>query len=822
MNAKISAETSRVVAYFPSDAIHARRFPVSEIHADQLTHLIYAFANVTAAGECASVSAQDDKVNFPQLVQLKKQHPKLLTLISIGGASHSGNFSHAAATKAARHKLALSCVQFMKKNGFDGIDIDWEFPGAKDKTHFTALLAEIRHLLDGHGSADSPSFLLTISAPAGPINYANIDLDQVHQYLDWINLMAYDFYVPSSKVTDFDAPLYPPSDDPAPAATRLTHNVDAAVKAYLEAAVTADKLVLGVHFIGTGWQGVPNVHNGLYQPNTGPGKGTYDAGRYDYKDLAANYIPTCTRYWHSDAQVPWLYNPATGIMITYDDPESLTQKVNYVVRNQLGGVAIWQITADDAQNTLLTTISALILPGPTSVNLSGADLSATVLENLGTDSPAQAFISDTLNTDLKSMLVSAATQAGQTVLVSLLQALPTVDIASVQDLTLQAFVTKHVTLPTDTTAKAAAKAAIVKITTTTTVADLLGLNTTLQASPLFAAEVKKAGLATLLATSPALSANAQLISTFISSYVASKGSISDFWKGLSQNATLKAVVPELQLTMQLGTLTLDNPPMVAAIRASYPNISSPRDLAALSVAQWQNLITANQIAVPGSITGATPQEKITHYATSMSQTLTKAFPSVGFLQDLVTALKPSSAPLDVAVARFIGNASGFDILNTNLNSYVAQNSQAAFNGIDPNLQPAVTSQIAMWQRLARVSSDHPTASKLMATGYASAYDIAVTPRASFMQKIAGKLGSDATAGKVHAQAQQIAGTAMGLYSNVPPGSLGPAGSGDRRHPERNAHVSQYYRAQPQYTNAQLANALRFAELLRMHRLPVGL
>jgi chitinase len=261
-----------LVGYYPADAGSTRKYPVSSIPAGQLTHLIYAFANVTTGGECASVSAQDDKVNFPQLVQLKQQHPKLLTLISIGGASHSANFSHAAATKVARHKLAQSCVHFMKKNGFDGIDIDWEFPGAHDKAHFTALLAEIRHLLDAQGSEESPPYLLTISAPAGPKNYANIDLGQVHQYLDWINLMAYDFYVPSSKITDFDAPLEPPSDDPAPAATRLTHNVDAAVTAYLEAQVPADKLVVGVHFVGTGWQGVPNVNRGLYQPNTGPGK----------------------------------------------------------------------------------------------------------------------------------------------------------------------------------------------------------------------------------------------------------------------------------------------------------------------------------------------------------------------------------------------------------------------------------------------------------------------------------------------------------------------------------------------------------------------
>ena len=448
---------------------------------------------------------------------------------------------------------------------------------------------------------------------------------------------------------------------------------------------------------------------------------------------------------------------------------------------------------------------------------SGLVFGLTGLENLETDSPARTFVSDTLNSDLKSMLVSAATNAGQTVLVSLLQALPTVDIASVKDVTLQAFVSKEVTLPTDATAKAAAEAAIAKISTTTTVGDLLGLNTTLQASPLFAGEVKKVGLATLLATSPALTSNPQLISTFVSTYVAFKGPISDFWQSLSQNATLKAVVPELQLTLQLGTLTLDNPPLVSALRASYPNISSPRDLATLSVSDWQNLITSNQITVPSSITGSTPQEKITNYATSMTQSLASAFPSVGFLGKLVGVLKQSKAPVDLGAATFLSNAKGFDILNTNLNSYIAQNGQTAFSGIDPTLQTAVTSRLAMWQRLSRVSSDLPTASALVTAGFQSAYDIACTPRSSFIQRVAGTLGSTAAAADVHVRAQQIAGTALGLFSNirqaltfVPVRAIGDL-QGSLQLFLNNC-----------FAHPQLANLVQFAELLRVYRLPVGL
>ena len=82
-----STKTKRLVGYFPSWAIHAQNYHVADIPADQLTHVIYAFADVSTKGVCASVNAQDDQVNFPQLLQLKKQHPEVMALISVGGAS---------------------------------------------------------------------------------------------------------------------------------------------------------------------------------------------------------------------------------------------------------------------------------------------------------------------------------------------------------------------------------------------------------------------------------------------------------------------------------------------------------------------------------------------------------------------------------------------------------------------------------------------------------------------------------------------------------------------------------------------------------------
>ena len=363
---KLSAQQASygLIAYFPSWAIHAMKYNVSDIPADKLTCVIYAFAGVSADNECVSVKPADDNVNFPQLIQLKQQYPSLRTLISVGGASRSRNFPNAAVSDAARQHFAQSCVQFMKQNGFDGIDIDWEYPTAGQKEDFTALLAELRRQLDAQGAADGRSYLLTIAAPAGPHNYANLELNLIPSLLDWINLMTYDFTVASSSMTDFVAPLN--AYDPA-IAKHAAANVDAAVQAYLSAGVPNTKLVLGTRFVGTGWQGVGDAGSGLYQQNDGPAPGTWDApgaapsGSFGYQDLEQNYLGSYTRFWHDQAQVPWLYSPSAGVFISYEDSQSLQLKASYVVDNQLGGAMIWNLAADDDQQSLVNAMATVLL-----------------------------------------------------------------------------------------------------------------------------------------------------------------------------------------------------------------------------------------------------------------------------------------------------------------------------------------------------------------------------------------------------------------------------------------------------------------------------
>jgi chitinase len=383
-----AAAPKRIVGYFTEWSIYGRKYSVADVPAAKLTHLNYAFARVTPAGECvlADKHAAIDKFypgdkwdagflrgNFHQLQKLKKKHPHLKTLISVGGWTLSGPFSDVALTEKSRNKFAKSCLAFMSKYGFDGVDIDWEYPVGgglesnktrpQDRQNYTLLLGALRKALDARGKADKKHYLLTIAAPASPKIMANLQIKGIARHVDWVNLMAYDFHGGWSPVTNFNAALYPAKGDPnKDEAVRKHFNADSAVRGYLKAGMPAEKIVLGVPFYGRGWGGVKDVNNGLYQNRAAAlPRGTWEPGVWSYKDLAANYAgKKYRRFWHKEARVPWLYDARAGIMITYDDPQSLRTKAADVQKRKLGGVMCWELSDDDARSSLLGALHAVL------------------------------------------------------------------------------------------------------------------------------------------------------------------------------------------------------------------------------------------------------------------------------------------------------------------------------------------------------------------------------------------------------------------------------------------------------------------------------
>ena len=348
-----SPSAYKIVGYLAGWNVDGKRnYRIADIPADKVTHLNYAFADVSPDGLCVTDDPRGDSANFAELQKLKQRYPQLKTLISLGGADGSKYFPVAAKAADSRKQFVASCVRFMQDNGFDGIDIDWEFPSnADEKQNYTAMLSEFRAQLGAKN-------LLTIAAPAGPEDYTGVAWSAIARDLDWINLMTYDFAGSWSSMTNFDAPLYASSTESSKGKNAKTYNDNSTVLAYIAAGVPANKILLGVPFYGRGWKGVADTNHGLYQKFDGVPNGTAGDGAFDYRDIQQNYLSTYTRYWSDEAQVPWLYNPSTQIMISYDDPESIGIKADYAHAKKLGGVMIWEISTDDDQHSLLNAIVA--------------------------------------------------------------------------------------------------------------------------------------------------------------------------------------------------------------------------------------------------------------------------------------------------------------------------------------------------------------------------------------------------------------------------------------------------------------------------------
>jgi len=295
------------------------------------------------------------KGSFHQMQLLKQRRPGLKTLIAIGGWTWSENFSAVVATDAGRKKLAGSCAAFAKKYGFDGVDVDWEYPVSgglvagkpEDKPNYTLFLSELRKSLDASGGG-----LLTIAGPCAPKVIANLELDKISPLVDWINVMAYDLHGQWEKTTNFNAALY--------SRPGVTISVDSGVKTYLVGKVPADKLVIGIPLYGRGYASVSSgtKNDGLDQPFMGMPKGSWEDGVFDYKDLRSTHVSKMTRRWDDVAKVPWLFDATSKVFISYEDKESVALKGQYIYDHGLGGGMFWELSGEDTRGEMLETLRA--------------------------------------------------------------------------------------------------------------------------------------------------------------------------------------------------------------------------------------------------------------------------------------------------------------------------------------------------------------------------------------------------------------------------------------------------------------------------------
>ena len=369
--------------------------------AGKLSHLHYAFGGISSAGECQftaddalhdyqklydasrsldGVADQPDQPLAGTFNQIKKFKAKygLRTSISIGGGSRSRYFSDAALTPDSRKRFVQSCIDLYLKGNlpqfsskpqggtgsgagvFDGIDLDWEYPGSsgnntihrpQDKQNFTLLLAEFRRQLDLHGRQTGKYYLLTAALAGSSYRIdRGYEVPAIFNYLDWAVVMTYDLHGAweTPLKTNHQSALYLNPADPATPA----RSSDLYLRNFVNSGVNPTRLLLGVPFYSRGWTGVTNAGNGLFQNATA---GTTPVAN-DYRNVKNLQNNGYTRYWDGTAKAAWLFNGST--FWTFDDPQAMTEKTTYVKLRGLGGIGISAMDGDDDQGALMTTIAS--------------------------------------------------------------------------------------------------------------------------------------------------------------------------------------------------------------------------------------------------------------------------------------------------------------------------------------------------------------------------------------------------------------------------------------------------------------------------------
>ncbi|XP_043513826.1 mucin-5AC-like isoform X1 [Frieseomelitta varia] len=390
----------KIVCYYTNWSIYrpgTAKFSPQNINPYLCTHLIYAFGGFTKDNALKPFDKYQDieKGGYAKFTGLKTYNKNLKTLLAVGGWNEgSSRFSPMVADPGRRREFVKNAVKFLRKNHFDGLDLDWEYPAfrdggkPRDKDNYASLVQELREEFEREASKTGrPRLLLTMAMPAG-VEYIDkgYDVPRLNEHLDFINLLSYDYHSSYEPAVDHHSPLYPlEEDNEYNYDAELT--IDYTVKYLSKKGAAPEKIVLGIPTYGRSYTLFNEDATDLGSPADGPGvegEATREKGYLAYYEICEGLAQSDE--WeviqpNPKAMGPYAYKGDQWV--GYDDESIVRLKARYVNEKNLGGIMFWTIDNDDfrgrchgrpyplieaAKEALLTDSSNIIQRSKTTVD----------------------------------------------------------------------------------------------------------------------------------------------------------------------------------------------------------------------------------------------------------------------------------------------------------------------------------------------------------------------------------------------------------------------------------------------------------------------
>ena len=370
----VPPKTKSVFGYYMADTGSAPiNFPIENVKVESLTHLIYGFVNVS--NNALVAAGANDSSNFGKMNSvLRPRNPNVKFLVALSDTQNSTSLVNFVATgsDATFAAFAASCSMFLQTNNLDGVFVELKWPRNSQEG---AKLARLCKALQTQFSSSSKRYMLGVllpwvsSIPTMASSSVFYPVSDIAAAVDFCALQTFDFVAPNTPYASYRLTGHNSS------LTFNTHidtlritSVKFTVDSYKGAGMPTAKMVVTVPFFGRAFDGVPTTANFngrfLFYQNLANGTPGYGSNIVPYKE-AKNMIATgkYEEYYDDLSNCSYIYgenaSSFTGFsyFMSFENQKSAQQKCNYALNEGMFGVLCFELSGDDASQSLLSAVS---------------------------------------------------------------------------------------------------------------------------------------------------------------------------------------------------------------------------------------------------------------------------------------------------------------------------------------------------------------------------------------------------------------------------------------------------------------------------------